>query len=171
MPKSSRNLRDVLVEEVQDLYNAETQLVAALPKVAKAAHDPKFKSAVESHLQQTKGHVVRLERVAELLGASPKGRVCQAMKGLVKETGERIKAGKPSAARDASLIGAAQKVEHYEIAGYGTVRSFAEFLNLADVAELLDVTLEEEAATDRKLTDLSASINADAESSNGRKEA
>ena len=146
------DLRDVLVECVRDLYSAETQLVRALPKMAKAATHPDLKAGFTAHLEETRGQVARLEKVAELLGCKTKGRVCQAMKGLVEEGQEIIgETGDPTA-KDALLISAAQKVEHYEIAGYGTARTFATVLGEEEVATLLQESLDEEKAADEKLT-------------------
>jgi ferritin-like metal-binding protein YciE len=157
------SLRDVLSESLRDLYNAENQLVKALPKMAKAASSGQLQSAFEKHLEETKGHVERLDQVCEKLGIRPKGKTCQAMKGLIEEGSEAIeKSGNPNA-KDAALINAAQKVEHYEIAGYGTARAFAEVLGEKEVAELLQKTLTEERAADEKLTEVAESgLNADA---------
>lgn len=150
-------LHEVLTDYIRDLYNAENQLVKALPKMAKAASSPKLRMAFEEHLQQTEGHVERLERVAQDLGIKPKGKTCHAMKGLIEEGQEVISnTGDPSA-KDAALIGAAQKVEHYEIAAYGTARTFARILGENGAAELLQETLEEEGAADKKLTTIAES--------------
>lgn len=153
------NLEDLLIEELQDLYSAETQLTKALPKMAKAASDENLKAGFDKHLEQTREHVARLERAMELLEASPKGKTCKAMKGLIAEGEEKIDEDASDAVRDAALIGAAQKVEHYEIAGYGTVRTYAELLGEDEVVELLQETLDEEAETDRQLTQLASSLN------------
>lgn len=162
MPKTN-TLHELLVEELKDLYNAETQLTKALPKMAKAASDRSLKSGFEEHLDQTHEHIARLDRAMELLDASPKGKTCKAMKGLIAEGEEKIKEDASPAVKDAALIGAAQKVEHYEIAGYGTVRTFAELLGEEEVVSLLQETLDEEAETDRKLTVLASSLNLKAE--------
>lgn len=152
------SLRDVLTESVRDLYSAETQLIKALPKMAKAATTPELKEAFTTHLEETKQQAVRLEKVCELLGVKPKGKVCKAMKGLVEEGAEIMaEKGEPSAI-DAALIEAAQKVEHYEIAGYGTCAAFATVLGEIDVAELLRETLEEEKTTDENLTALAEGL-------------
>ena len=128
-------LRDVLSDSLRDLYNAETQLVKALPKMAKAASSGQLQTAFTKHLEETKGHVERLDKACEKLGIKAKGKTCQAMKGLIEEGSEVIELkGNPNA-RDAALINAAQKVEHYEIAGYGTARTFAEVLGEKEVAE------------------------------------
>ena len=146
------SLETLLLHEVQDLYSAEKQLVKALPKVAKKVTSPQLRSAVEQHLQQTEQHVNRLEQVFELLGASPKEHTCKAMKGLIKEGEDYVKAGGDDSVRDAGLIGAAQRVEHYEMAGYGTTRALAMRLNETAAAKTLQTTLDEEGAADKKLT-------------------
>jgi ferritin-like metal-binding protein YciE len=156
-------LHELLIDELKDLYSAETQLTKALPKMAKAANDEALKAGFEEHLDQTHEHIARLDRVMELLEASPKGKVCKAMKGLVAEGEEKIDEDASPAVKDAALICAAQKVEHYEIAGYGTVRTFAELLGQDEVVSLLQETLDEEAETDRKLTELASSLNLKAE--------
>ena len=151
------SLRDVLADSVRDLYNAETQLVKALPKMAKAASSPELKAAFTGHLEETKTQVTRLEQVCDRLGVKAKGRTCQAMKGLIEEGSEIISAKGDPDAKDAALIGAAQKVEHYEIAGYGTARTFASILGENEVAQLLQATLDEEGAADKKLTAIAES--------------
>jgi Mn-containing catalase len=150
-------LEDLLVEEMQDLLHAEGQLVKALPKMARAAHDPKLKQAFQKHTEETKVHVERLKKAFELLGAKPKAKPCRAMQGLVEEGQEKMSEGKekePSAA-DLALVASAQKVEHYEISGYGTLRTIAEQLGETKVAKLLAQTLAEEEKTDKLLTQLS----------------
>jgi ferritin-like metal-binding protein YciE len=156
-------LNDLLVHEIKDLYSAENQLLTALPKMAKAATSRELREAFEEHLAQTKEHAKRLERAMDLLDGSPRGKACKAMQGLIEEGEETIREDAEDSIRDAALIGAAQKVEHYEIAGYGTVVAFAERLGLDEVAEILRTTLDEESETDRKLTSLSESLNAEAE--------
>jgi ferritin-like metal-binding protein YciE len=158
------SLHDLFVDELKDLYNAENQLVKALPKMAKAAASDELRTAFEEHLQETENQVERLETIFKQLDESPKGKKCQAMVGLIEEGKEMIDADAEDAVRDAALIAAAQKVEHYEIAGYGTVRTYAQLLGLEDAAQLLQETLEEEAAADEKLNDLSKNINAEAQS-------
>jgi ferritin-like metal-binding protein YciE len=145
-------VHDLLVHSVKDLYNAETQLVKALPKMAKAATDPDLKAGFKTHLEETKVHVERLQQVAELLGTTPRGLTCKAMKGLVEEGAEAIEEEAEPSIKDLALITAAQKVEHYEISGYGSAIALAESLENAEVAELLQTTLDEESATDEKLT-------------------
>jgi ferritin-like metal-binding protein YciE len=151
MPKLS-TLQVLLEQEIKDLYNAEGQLVKALPKMAKAATEPALKEAFTLHLEQTKVQVERLEQVAELLDITPKGKVCKAMKGLVEEGSEVIEEDGEPAVIDLALITAAQKVEHYEISGYGSARALAESLGLDDVVALLQETLDEEGQTDKDLT-------------------
>ncbi len=155
-------LKDLLIDELTDLHSAETQLVKALPKMAKAASNDELKAGFTEHLEQTKGHVERLDRALEILQAGSKNKTCHAMKGLIEEGEEAIEAKAPEAIRDANLIGAAQRVEHYEIAAYGTARAFAETLEEDEVAALLQETLDEETETDKKLTALSDSINQEA---------
>jgi ferritin-like metal-binding protein YciE len=151
------SLHEVLTDYVRDLYNAESQLVKALPKMAKAATSPDLRAAVQEHLEQTRRHVERLDRVCEDLGIKPKGKTCHAMKGLIEEGQEVISSTGDPAAKDAALIGAAQKVEHYEIAAYGTARTFARVLGEMAAADLLRQTLDEEKATDERLTALAES--------------
>jgi Mn-containing catalase len=150
-------LKDLLIDEMRDLLHAETQLVAALPKMAKAAHEPKLKKAFESHLEETKGHVDRLKQAFELLGEKAKAKPCKAMLGLVDEGKETIDEGKSKEefVADLALVAAAQKVEHYEIAGYGNLRVLAEQLGEAKVAKLFSQTLAEEGNADKLLTKLS----------------
>jgi len=145
---------DLFEEQLQDLYDAEQRLVKALPKMANAAHNSSLKSAFQEHLRQTEGQVTRLERCFQLLGKSAKSKTCEAMKGLVTEGDEVVSATGNPDVKDAALIAAAQRVEHYEIAGYGTARTFAQRLGRSDVADLLQQTLNEEEATDEKLTRL-----------------
>ena len=158
-----KNLHDLFVEQLQDLYSAETQLVKALPHMAKAAEDDSLREAFEEHLDQTKVHVERLESIFERLDEDSKGRPCKAMKGLVAEGEEMIKEKAEPAVKDAGLIAAAQRVEHYEIASYGCVRTYAEILGDLESAQVLQTTLDEEAETDKKLTDLAGSLNLEAE--------
>jgi ferritin-like metal-binding protein YciE len=146
------NLRDLYLNELRDLYSAETQLIDALPKMADAATSPQLKDAFASHLLETRLHVQRLEQIFATLGENPSGETCQAMKGLIKEGGDYVKAGGDDHVRDAGLIGAAQRVEHYEIAGYGTARALALRLGETVAAKTLQMTLQEEGAADKKLT-------------------
>ncbi|HVU34102.1 MAG TPA: ferritin-like domain-containing protein [Opitutaceae bacterium] len=157
-----RTLRDLLIDELRDLHNAESQLVKALPKMAKAASNEDLRQGFEEHLEQTREHVDRLDRCFKLLGANARGKTCHAMKGLVEEGEEAIDTDGPDMIRDANLIGAAQRVEHYEIAAYGTARAFAETLGETKVADILQDTLDEEGDTDKKLTELAEQINQEA---------
>jgi Mn-containing catalase len=149
-------LKELLVEELRDLLHAEGQLVAALPKMAKAAHHPKLKEAFSKHLKQTEGHVERLKKAFELLGEKAQPKPCKAMIGLVEEGKKTIEEGKEKTAivADLGLVAAAQKVEHYEIAGYGTARSLARQIGETEVAALLANTLGEEESADSGLTEL-----------------
>ncbi len=153
----STALQELLIDEMKDLLHAEGQLVKALPKMAKAAHEPKLKQAFEKHLEETKGHVERLKQAFDLLGAKPKAKPCKAMMGLVEEGQEQMTEGKEKedAAADLMLVASAQKVEHYEISGYGTLRAIAEKIGQAKVAKLLAQTLAEEEKADKLLTLLS----------------
>jgi len=151
------HIRELLIEELQDLLHAEMQLTKALPAMAAAAHHPKLKEAFEKHLEQTKGHVERLNEAFGLLGVQAQPKLCKAMQGLVEEGKETIQEGKEKQqlAADLALITAAQKVEHYEISGYGTVRTLARQINEREVATLLSHTLGEEESADFLLTTLS----------------
>jgi ferritin-like metal-binding protein YciE len=151
MPKT-KSLEDLLVEELKDLFDAEKQLTRALPKVARAASTPELKEAIEEHLAVTKGQVERLEQVFEQLGKPARGKPCQAMKGLVAEAQELMEEDLPEELLDVGLIAGSQKIEHYEMAGYGTVRTLAQTLGHKEAAQLLEETLHEEEAADKKLT-------------------
>ncbi len=151
-------LEELLLEEIKDLYDAEKQITKALPKLVKAASSPELKAAFTEHLEQTKGQIVRLEEVFEHLGEKPKSKPCLAMKGLVEEGQSQTQEDADGHIMDLMLIGAAQKVEHYEISGYGTVRTLAEAIGHDEIAALLRQTEEEEAETDRKLTGIASQI-------------
>jgi ferritin-like metal-binding protein YciE len=151
-------LQKLYTDELRDLYNAENQLLKALPKMAKAASSEELKEAFEQHLEQTKGHVKRLEQVFEELDEKPKGKTCRAMKGLIEEGSEILEEDGENSVRDAGIIVAAQKVEHYEIAGYGSVRTFAHLLGQNKAAELLQATLDEESETNEVLNRLAESV-------------
>ena len=151
-------LQKLYTDELRDLYNAENQLLKALPKMAKAASSEELKEAFEQHLEQTKGHVKRLEQVFEELDEKPKGKTCRAMKGLIQEGSEILEEDGETSVRDAGIIVAAQKVEHYEIAGYGSVRTFAHLLGQNKAAELLQATLDEESETNEVLNRLAESV-------------
>jgi ferritin-like metal-binding protein YciE len=152
------SLHGLYVDELKDLYNAENQLLKALPRMAKAASNPDLKAAFTEHPGVTRGQVERLERIFKGLGVSPKGKRCRAMEGLVEEGKELLEQSAAASVMDAGLICAAQKVEHYEIAGYGSARTFAERLGYEEAARLLQETLDEEKETDRTLTELAESI-------------
>ena len=155
----NEGLKELYVEELKDLYNAENQLVKALPKMAKAASSEELRQGFEEHLEQTRGHVERLEKIFGSLDESPKGKKCLGMEGLVKEGSEVMNEDLDGALMDAALIGAAQRVEHYEIAAYGTVSEFAKLLGENEHVSLLEETLQEEKETDEKLTSLAKEIN------------
>jgi ferritin-like metal-binding protein YciE len=158
------SLKELYVEELKDLWSAETQITKALPKMMKAATNPKLKKAFNTHLKQTERHVKRLERIFKELDESPRGKKCVGMEGLIKEGQELIKEKPDADVLDAGLIAAAQHVEHYEIAGYGCVRTWARQMGEDRQAELLQETLDEEQQTDRLLTELAESeINVEAE--------
>jgi ferritin-like metal-binding protein YciE len=151
------SLKDLYLEQLRDLYSAETQLVQALPKMADAAATPVLKSAFREHLDQTRQHVERLETIFRGLSEKPGGQTCEGMKGLIKEGEEMISMRGEPEAKDAGLIAAAQRVEHYEIAGYGTVRTYAELLGDRDAVRLLERTLQEEEETDERLSEIAES--------------
>ncbi|TWT66136.1 ferritin-like domain-containing protein [Allorhodopirellula solitaria] len=156
----SDSLECLLVDQMKDLYDAEHRLIDALPKMADAASSPQLKKAFQSHLRETKGHVNRLEQAFQLLDESAKRESCEAMKGLIKEGEEMIDSKGDPAIKDAALIAAAQRVEHYEMAGYGSARNFAQRCGRSDVADLLQQTLQEEGDADKKLTEVAeSSIN------------
>jgi ferritin-like metal-binding protein YciE len=157
---SVTSLREHLVDELNDLLNAEQQLVVAIPKMAEKASRRELKAAFRSHLAETKGHVKRATEALELLGETSIGKACEAMKGLLKEGEELMNGADGGALRDAMLITAAQKVEHYEIATYGTVRTYAQVLGAKGVAKLMAQTLKEEKAADKKLSGIAeGSVN------------
>src|SRR2546423_9791362 len=165
----TEGLRELYVDQLKDLYNAENQLVKALPKMAKASSSEELREGFEEHLEQSKGHVQRLEQIFRMLNENPKGKRCRGMEGLVEEGSELMQEDFEDILLDAALIGAAQRVEHYEIAAYGTVRAFAEELGESEHASLLEETLEEEKETDEKLTELAKQINAQANEESGEK--
>jgi ferritin-like metal-binding protein YciE len=154
-----KGLKELYIDELKDLYSAENQLVKALPKMAKAASSEELRQGFEEHLEQTRGHVQRLEEIFESLDENPKGKKCAGMEGLVKEGGEVIGEDFEGAVMDAALIGAAQRVEHYEIAAYGTAAEFAKLLGENEHVSRLEATLQEEKDTDEKLTELAKEIN------------
>lgn len=157
------SLQTLYIEELKDLYNAESQLVKALPKMAKKASSPELKTALTEHLEVTKTQIGRLDEIFEKLGKNPKGKTCKAMKGLIEEASEILEEDGDESVLDAALIASAQRVEHYEMAGYGTVRTFATILGEDEAAELLQETLDEEGEADHRLTSLAEEIvNAEA---------
>jgi ferritin-like metal-binding protein YciE len=147
-----RTLDELLEDELKDIYSAETQLIKALPKMAKAAESNDLRSAFEKHLEQTRVHIQRIEEICSDLKSTPRGKNCAGMEGLLKEVEEIIQSDTKSASKEAALIGAAQRVEHYEIAAYGTARAHARQLGYLKAVDLLGQTLEEEKETDKKLT-------------------
>jgi ferritin-like metal-binding protein YciE len=149
-----RNLEELYLNELRDLYSAETQLLDALPRMAEAATSMDLRAAFQSHLAETRTHALRLEEIFRNLGESPSGETCAAMKGLIKEGGEYVDASGDRDVRDAGLIGAAQRVEHYEMAAYGTARALAQRLGYSAAAQTLQQTLDEERAADMKLTEI-----------------
>jgi ferritin-like metal-binding protein YciE len=157
------SLHDLYVDQLRDLYDAENQLIKALPKMAEASSSDELREGFEEHLEQTRGHVQRLEQIFERLGEKPKGKKCKAMEGLIKEGSETLEEEMQEDTKDAGIIAAAQRVEHYEIAAYGTVRTWADLLGRDDDANLLQQTLEEEKETDQTLTHLAENINVQAE--------
>jgi len=161
MPKGS--LRELYIDELRDLYNAETQLTKALPKMAKASSNAELRQAFEEHLRQTSEHVSRLEQIFEMLEEKASGKKCLGMEGLVKEGAETMREVYEDAVMDTAIIGAAQRVEHYEIAGYGTAKEFAQLLGEDEHVSLLEQTLDEEKQTDEKLTQLAEEINQQAQ--------
>jgi ferritin-like metal-binding protein YciE len=156
------SLQELFIDELKDLYSAETQIIKALPKMIKNANSDELRGAFEEHLQQTKGHVGRLEQIFGDLNASPRGKKCKGMEGLIDEAKELMEEDTEPEVLDAGMISMAQRVEHYEIAGYGTVRTYAELLGMDEAANLLQQTLDEEKETDRKLSSIAESVNVEA---------
>jgi ferritin-like metal-binding protein YciE len=162
-PMEIDSLKKLYVDELKDLYSAEKQILQALPKMVKKATHPQLKSAFQDHLKVTEGHVERLERIFEGLGKPARGKKCKAMEGLLEEGKEVMAEDMDDDVMDAALISAAQRVEHYEMAGYGTVRTWAQLLGESDAAKLLQQTLNEEGDADKSLTKLAeTSINIEA---------
>jgi ferritin-like metal-binding protein YciE len=157
------SLKDLFIDELKDLYSAENQILKALPKMVKKATSPQLKAGFEKHLKETEGHVERLDKIFQELDENPKGKKCKGMEGIIADGKELMEEDAEPEVMDAGLIGAAQHVEHYEMAGYGCVRTYAELLGFDKVAKLLQKTLDEEAATDEKLTALARSINVEAD--------
>ncbi len=160
-----KTLQDLFVDQLKDLYSAENQLIKALPKMAKAAANDELRSGFEKHLEQTRNHAERIQQICEQLGVTPRGKKCAAMEGLITEGKELLEEDAEPQVLDAGLIAAAQKVEHYEIASYGTARTWAEQLGLEEAVSLLEETLDEEKSTDEKLTEIAVNlVNEEAES-------
>ena len=159
---SVETIEELFVDELKDLYSAEKQITKSLPKLVKAATSPELKDAFESHLKETFGQIERLDKVFEILGKSPRGKTCNGMKGVLEEGAEVLEETDKGSVRDAALISAAQRVEHYEMAGYGCVREYAKLLGQDELAELLDETLAEEKAADSKLGDVAKQVNPEA---------
>ena len=156
--KKATTLQDLYIAELKDLYSAENQILKALPKMIKAASSPELQQGFEEHLEQTRGHVQRLEEIFEKLDQNPKGKKCKGLEGIVEEAKETMEEIEDPAVLDAALIAGAQKVEHYEMASYGCVRTWARQLGDEEAANLLQQTLDEEAETDKKLTQLAESM-------------
>jgi ferritin-like metal-binding protein YciE len=163
----SKGFKELYIDELKDIYSAESQMVKALPKLAKAASSDDLRNGFEEHLEQTKGHVERLEKIFQALGESPKGKKCKGMEGLVAEGAEAMEEDFEGSVMDAALIGAAQRVEHYEIAAYGTACAFAQELGETEHVSLLTETLKEEKETDEKLSALADEINTQASEEGG----
>jgi ferritin-like metal-binding protein YciE len=156
------NLQQLFVKELRDLYDAENQITEALPKMIDAAHNTQLKSALQEHLDVTQQQISRLEQIFSKLGEKPTGETCKGMKGVIKEGNEMVSHGGDPATVDAGIISAAQRVEHYEMAGYGTVRTYAELLGKQDIAKLLQQTLDEEKQADETLTGIARGVNLEA---------
>jgi len=156
------NLQQLFVKELRDLYDAENQITDALPKMIQAAHHPELKSALQEHLQITKQQISRLDQIFQRLNQKATGETCKGMKGVIKEGEEIVSAGGDPSTVDAGIISAAQRVEHYEMAGYGTVRTYAQLLGQQEMARLLQQTLDEEAEADDKLTQIAKGVNVEA---------
>lgn len=153
------SLHALMLEQLEDVYDAEHQIVESLPKMAQAASSSELKMAFKEHLAQTRTHIKRLDQAFKSLGETPTRKTCNGMKGLIKEGDEMLKAKADSAVMDAGLIASAQRVEHYEMAGYGTLRTYAHLMNHTEAAELFQLTLDEEEVTDKKLSQLANKIN------------
>ncbi|MGZ4813565.1 MAG: ferritin-like domain-containing protein [Terriglobales bacterium] len=156
------NLQQLFLKELRDLYDAEKQITDALPKMIDAAKYPELKTALQEHLDVTKRQIARLDRVFEMLAEDPTGETCKGMKGVLKEGSEIVSQGGDPSTVDAGIISAAQRVEHYEMAGYGTVRTYAELLGQPEIAQLLQETLNEEKEADETLTEIARGVNLEA---------
>lgn len=156
------SIEKLFLEELKDLYSAEHQITKALPKMAKSSNSEELRSAFENHLKETHGQIQRLEKIFSLLDKSPRGKTCEGMKGILQEGSELLGDAVQGPVRDAGMISAAQRVEHYEMAAYGAVRAYAELLGQDEIARLLEETLEEEKAADEKLTKVARHVNVQA---------
>lgn len=152
-------MEKLFVEELRDLYSAENQIVKTLPKMAKAASSNELRSALEHHLKETEGHVQRLEQIFEMIGENPKGKTCEGIKGVLEEGERTLREAQEGAVRDEAIISGGQRVEHYEMAAYGTARTYAERLGRQQMVQLLEQTLSEEKAADKKLTEISNTVH------------
>lgn len=159
---SVSSVEELFLDELKDLYSAEQQITKSLPKMAKASTSEELKAAFEEHLNEAKGQIERLDRVFEILGKGPRGKTCVGMKGVLEEGAEVLEEAEEGPVRDAALISAAQRVEHYEMAGYGSVRDYAKLLGQNEIATLLEETLGEEKAADKKLNSIAKSVNSSA---------
>jgi ferritin-like metal-binding protein YciE len=159
---SVETMQELLIDELKDLYSAEKQIVRALPKIAKAPSSLELQEALLGHLEETKGQVVRLEKIGDIVGKKLTGKTCVGMKGVLEEGSEVLEDTDEGVVRDAALISACQRVEHYEMAGYGSAREFAKLLGQTEVVTLLDETLDEEKNADKKLSAISKQVNAEA---------
>jgi len=159
---SVSTMEELFIDELKDIYSAEKQITKSLPKMAKAATSPDLRNAFESHLEETKGHVERLEKAFEILGKPARGKMCHGMEGVLEEGAEVLEDTEKGDVRDAALISAAQRVEHYEIAAYGCVHEYATLLGQKEIAKLLEQTLNEEKAADEKLGTVAKSVNSQA---------
>jgi ferritin-like metal-binding protein YciE len=155
-------IEKLFVDELKDLYSAENQITKALPKLAKASNSDNLRAAFEGHLKETEEQIERLEEIFRILEVSPRGKTCQGMKGLLEEGSEVLEEAEEGAVRDAAMISAAQRVEHYEMAGYGSVRTYAQLLGRDKIVTLLDKTLDEEKSADSRLTKIAKSVNEEA---------
>jgi len=169
--RGSQTLRELLTEEMADIYNAEKQLLRALPKMARAANSDQLRSAFEQHLDETEEQVRRVEQAFEAMGAQPKSKKCEAMEGLIEEGKQMLEEDFEGSVMDAGLIAAAQKIEHYEIASYGTICTWLEILGENAAVRFLKQTMSEEEAADKRLTDLARNINQEAKAGTGDEEA
>ena len=159
---SVSSMQELLIDELKDIYSAEKQITRALPKMAKATTSEELKQAFQSHLEEPQGQIERLDKIFEILGKAPRGKTCHGMQGVLEEGSEVIDETEKSPVRDAALISAAQRVEHYEMAAYGAVKAYANILGQKEIVSLLEETLAEEKAADQKLNTIAKSVNSEA---------